>query len=150
MKLTIGGGEIIKVRSATYLGMTISSNGIGDELNIARGQKSAVKARQIATAVKLQVNSPAKRIRTFLHIFLRISYLHNAMLLRNTERLEKLDKEVHTNLFKVILKSRDRSLPDKALDRLGALYKITPIHIKLEQDAGSFIKKTKRQTEEEI
>lgn len=45
LKLTIGGGEISKVRSATYLGMSISINGIEDEINIKRGQKVGVKAQ---------------------------------------------------------------------------------------------------------
>lgn len=55
-KLVMGGEDISKVLSATYVGMSLSRKGINDEINVKRGSKAAVKARHIVAAIKLNIN----------------------------------------------------------------------------------------------
>lgn len=82
-----------------------------------------------------------RRIWLILETFLRSSYLFNAMLLTDTIMLEEGDKGTIRSIFKVILKSWYRDLPDKSLTRLSRLYKLTLLQQNIDRKAQNFIRK---------
>lgn len=63
IKLYIGGGEIAKTLAATYLGVSLTSRGISDEMYVQRGVKAVRRAKDIAMAARLDTKSPESRVK---------------------------------------------------------------------------------------
>lgn len=67
LKLWISGGEIEKKTEGIYLAMSIKSDGITTNKNIARAQKSLTQTRPIATVARLGTSKPWDRTRLVCH-----------------------------------------------------------------------------------
>lgn len=143
IKCTIGGGEMAKATSASYLGMTLTTEGIVEKLNIERAGKAIQGAQQIAIEARLSTSTPQGRTRMLLNTYLRSSYSYNAIILENVEQITTIDREVSRKLFQCMLKSRARGIDIKHTKRLEALFQIVPLRHKLMQEALNLVKKLK-------
>lgn len=58
--------------------------------------------------------------------------------------MEEIEKKVQRELFKVLLKSGDKSVSVRMIQRLGALCHIIPLKIKLSMEARTMIERLKK------
>lgn len=62
IRLYIGGGKLKKDTSATYLGLTMTTNGLCDQINKRRGRNAIQKATSIEIATRVNAERPEKRL----------------------------------------------------------------------------------------
>lgn len=133
--------------TTTYLGITLSSQGINEKRNITRGNGNRQDHINSCSG-----KSNSKRTARESEIIIRnvrqdLSFLYNAMLLPDLRKLEDIGNYVYRNLLKSVVMCR-KSLDNKKLALLRALYQITPLLRKVEKDVVRFIKKLRRVAEE--
>lgn len=105
--LRIAGGVRKKEKSATYLGMALTSKGIASSLNEDRERKSISKTKWLAEAAKMDTKGPRKRLSYILETYLRSAYTFNAILIPSVTSLQKLDWEIIKTLLSTLLKSKE-------------------------------------------
>lgn len=66
-----------------------------------------------------------------METFIRSNYLYNAFLLKDTGSLEKIDTKVYRQLFKAVLKNKDKGVSKGVILRLTALFQICSMYPKL-------------------
>lgn len=118
IKLYITGRVIKKGRSAVYLGMTMTSNGITENNNVNRGNKKRARTKTAAASARLNAAAPRMRKRYILETYLRSTYGFNAFLLPSTEPIRRVDREVIREMMEVLLKSKEKGIQPSAINTL--------------------------------
>lgn len=145
IKLFIGGGEINKATSATYLGMMLTTNGLREDMNVKRSTEVIQKAFPVETTARLNKTAAQGRTRFILDTYLRSKYLYKAILLNENRKIGDVGIEVCRRLFK----TKERGIETKAVPILQGLTQTIPLKEKLAADTANFVRKVKQTAEKE-
>lgn len=124
ISLSIGGWIIIKTRSATYLGMTLTSKGLTAERNEKMGNGTTLKTQILVTTAKIDNLNQILRSNLILEAHLLIVYTYNSFLIPSIAKLQKIDKYICKRTAQIMRKSKSRGLTDNGLETLKSLLHI--------------------------
>lgn len=129
--------------------MTLTSKGQTEKKNLERGQSALSKVQRIAGATDLGTDVPMPSTAYALQTYLTSKYLYNSLLLDDIRELRVTENEVCKLLFRIMLKIKDRAVPEKVMNRLTSLLHITPWFNRVERDAHSYAEKLQKIANEE-
>lgn len=107
--------------------MTLTSRGIQGSKNIRRGDDAVKKARILAQAAILDKSGQKNKTRLLLDTYLRSRYLYNAILIPSLTELKHLDKSATKSFLRVLLKSMERGITERVIEKMMVLLNITPM-----------------------